>query len=303
MANPLKIGLVGLDTSHVSAFARLLNDATDPFHVAGGRVVAAFAGGSPDFALSRDRVEGFTRELREKHSVRMLDSPAAVAEVCDAIMLTSVDGRVHLSQFSELAPLGKPVFIDKPFAINSDDARSMAELAAQHETSLMSCSSLRYAQPLVEALDEMAANDESVVGVDCSGPMPLEPTQPGLFWYGIHCVEMAYAVLGRGCQRLSVVSNADFDVVTAQWEDGRLATIRGNRSGNNGFGTLLHAAKISRYVAASEHPKPTYAAMLPHIMTLFHTGVSSVPIEETIEIVRFIEAANLSRATGAPVTF
>lgn len=301
MSNFLKIGLIGLDTSHVLAFTRLLNDETAPFHVAGGRVVAAFAGGSPDFALSRDRVEGFSRELVDDYRVQILESPAAVAEHCDALMLTSVDGRVHLSQLSEIASLGKPTFIDKPFAVDSNEAQQMVELAAQHKMPLMGCSGLRYAQPLVDALSEMADAGEAVVGVDCYGPMQLEATQPGLFWYGIHCVEMVYAALGCGCQSVSVVSNQDFDIVTAQWRDGRLATIRGNRLGNNAFGATLHGAKTSRAVAASAHPKPTYAALLPHIMTLFRTGVSPIPIEETLEIVRFIEAANKSRGSGAVV--
>lgn len=302
MSDFLKIGLIGLDTSHVLAFTRLLNDENAPFHVAGGRVVAAFAGGSPDFALSHDRVEGFTQKLVDEYQVQILESPTAVAEHCDALMLTSVDGRVHLSQLGEIAPVGKPTFVDKPFALDSGQAQQMVELAAQHKMPIMGCSSLRYAQPLVEALSEMAEEGERVVGIDCYGPMQLEATQPGLFWYGIHCVEMVYAALGCGCQSVSVVSNQDFEVVTAQWSDGRLATIRGNRVGNNAFGATLQGAKTSRAVAASAHPKPTYAALLPHVMTLFRTGVSPIPIEETLEIVRFIEAANQSRESGARIS-
>ena len=65
----LRIGLVGLDTSHVEAFTRLLNEPGNPNHVGGGKVVAAFPGGSEDFELSRSRVAGFTRTLAEKFAV------------------------------------------------------------------------------------------------------------------------------------------------------------------------------------------------------------------------------------------
>ena len=41
-ADDLKIGVIGMDTSHVTAFTKLLNDATAPDHVPGGKVVAAF---------------------------------------------------------------------------------------------------------------------------------------------------------------------------------------------------------------------------------------------------------------------
>src|SRR5690606_29420364 len=89
----LKIGMVGLDTSHCTAFTRLLNDPEDEFHVPGGRVTVAYPGGSPDFELSWSRVEGITAELRENYDVRILSCPEEVAEQSDAILLSAVDGR------------------------------------------------------------------------------------------------------------------------------------------------------------------------------------------------------------------
>ena len=62
----LKIGMIGLDTSHVTAFVDLLNDKSHEFHVPGCQVVKAFPGGSAKFSLSANRVEGFTKELSEK---------------------------------------------------------------------------------------------------------------------------------------------------------------------------------------------------------------------------------------------
>ena len=293
----LRIGLIGLDTSHAPAFARLLNDASAPYHVAGARVVAAFPGGSPDFGLSWNRVEAFTAQVRDQSGVEILDSPAAVARNCDALILTSVDGRVHWKQFQEIAPFGKPVFIDKPFATSSTDARAIAELAQQQNIPLMSASILRYGQPLIEAL----STAEVLVGADCSGPMDLEDTQPGLFWYGIHSVEALYAALGCGCERVQAVSTPDAEFVTGVWKDGRIGTVRGYRTGNKSFGALLHGPKVSRFVNVMNHPKPAYAGLLEHALEMFHTGKAPIEIEETLEIVRFIEAANQSRESGESV--
>ena len=76
-AVPLRVGIVGLDTSHAEAFTKLLNgpkpsgDGKVGGAVAGAggdmgglEVVAAFPGGSPDIASSRDRVEGFTKQIQ-----------------------------------------------------------------------------------------------------------------------------------------------------------------------------------------------------------------------------------------------
>jgi hypothetical protein len=83
----LRIGLIGLDTSHVTAFTKLLNDTSDPNHVPGGRVVAAFKGGSPDIESSWSRVEGYTQQLQTNFGVAIADSIEALCQRVDAVML------------------------------------------------------------------------------------------------------------------------------------------------------------------------------------------------------------------------
>ena len=112
----LKIGMIGLDTSHVSIFSKMPHDKTHPYHVPGARVTAAFPGGSPDFELSISRVEGIRRNS-QRWGTEIFDSPEDVAKQVDAVMLEAVDGRTHLSLFRAIAPHCQMVFIDKPFAV------------------------------------------------------------------------------------------------------------------------------------------------------------------------------------------
>src|SRR5262245_16377483 len=70
----LRAGIIGLDTSHVVAFTKLLNAPQVNGELAGLRIVAAYPGGSQDIPSSRDRVAGYTNELREKHGVEIVDS-------------------------------------------------------------------------------------------------------------------------------------------------------------------------------------------------------------------------------------
>jgi hypothetical protein len=115
-AEPLRAGIIGCDTSHVPAFAKLLNDdaANGAAAKYGVRVTAAFPGGSPDLADSRDRVPGYVKALQGM-GVTIVDSIEELVAQCDVILLESVDGRVHLAQFRQAA-VGKPVFVDKPAA-------------------------------------------------------------------------------------------------------------------------------------------------------------------------------------------
>lgn len=295
----MKIGMIGLDTSHAVAFTELLNNEEHPHHIEGGLIVAAYPGGSPDFELSHSRVKGFTEKLRDQFGVRILQSPEEVAESCDAVMIESVDGRVHLEQFKRVAPYGKPVFIDKPFALTSTDARAIAELADVYGVPVMSCSSLRYATSLTIA----ASNEDkgAILGVDCFGPMMMEETQTGFFWYGIHTVEMLFSVLGTGCIRVQTITTEEHDTIVGVWADGRIGTIRGNRCGNYSFGAALHREKGTQFIDADTSTKPFYASLLENVIKLFTEGVPDVKVSETLRIIRFIEAANESRTTGLPV--
>lgn len=300
MSKQLKLGMIGLDTSHVTAFASILNDPAHPYHVPGGAIAAAYPGVPlPDFELSYGRVGRYTEELQRDFGVRLLISERAVAEACDAVMIVSVDGRVHLDQFRKIAGLGKPVFIDKPFAVSTRQAQDIAATAARFHVPLMSCSALRYAEALTEELRNTALG--AVTGADCYGPMALQPSQPGLFWYGIHLVEMLYRVLGRGCKSVVASTSKDHDCVTGIWQDGRIGTIRGNRTGNYDYGALIHRGKETAFVNVGAHPKPVYASMLERVMAMFQSGKPEIDMEETLEIVRFIECANKSRETGQQV--
>lgn len=289
-----KIGVIGLDTSHVIAFTELINDPGHVHHVPGAKVTVAWPGGSPDFALSRDRVEGYTATLRDQHGVHIVDNPEAVAEACDVLFIESVDGRVHLEQFQRTVSYERPTFIDKPFTVALEDAREIARLAKESGIPLMSCSSLRYADALQEAL---AGGRDDILGCDVSGPMALQETQPGLFWYGCHSVEMMIAAMGSGCREVRCVQTKGHDVLTAVWEDGRIASMHGVRDGHGNFGISLHR-KDRFEVIDTAAGRPCYAGLVAVILGNLLDGRSPIPMEEMIEVVAIMEAGNSSRQQG-----
>lgn len=296
----LKIGMIGLDTSHAVAFTKLLNEPDNEHAVKGGKVEIAFPGGSPDFELSASRVEGYTNELRDTYGVTMTETIEEVAEKSDAILLESVDGAQHLEQLRSIIKYKKPVFIDKPFALSSKEANEMVALSEEYGTPIMSTSALRYSEGLQAVLKDTSKG--KIIGADCYGPMKIEDAQPGLFWYGIHPVEMLYAILGEGSETVTTITNEDYDLVSGVWKDGRIGTVRGNRKGNNLFGAVIHFENGTSYVDVSADSTPFYATTLKEVVDFFKDGVSRVPVNETKELVRFIESANESRETGKTVS-
>ena len=77
----LKVGIIGLDTSHVTAFTGLINkDNKGPLENI--RVVAAFPGGSPDLDISAKRLAGFRRrEVLARHRDGKVGAQAQLAPV------------------------------------------------------------------------------------------------------------------------------------------------------------------------------------------------------------------------------
>lgn len=300
MTGRIKIGIVGTDTSHSIAFTELLNDRSHRYHVQGGEVVAAYPGGSPDFELSISRVAGFAERMRSAHGVRIVESPVRAAEVSDAILLLSADGRVHRELFEEIASFGKPIFIDKPLALRSEDAAAIAETARRLSLPVMSASALRYAEALTKQLTGHPA-DDAVLGVDCCAPMFMEPTQRGYFWYGIHAAELLYAIMGTGCESVQAIASGDLETIAGTWRNGVVGTIRGSRSGGFPFSAAIHRERNSSFVHVPSEEKPFYASLLEQVMTMFETGVPPVGMDTTLEIIRFLEAANESRETGKTV--
>jgi len=291
----LKIGMIGYDTSHVIAFADLFNNPDNPHYVPGGRVVCGWPGGSKDMPVSIDRVDGFKKDLEEKHGLKTLDSIEAVAEASDAVLLESVDGRVHLEQFEKLAPAGKPVFIDKPFTVALDDAKAICELAQKHNVPFFSTSSLRYDANICKAITD--GENGAIVGCETYGPAHFAPPTPGLFWYGCHSADVLFSAMGPGCKSVTCLGNDDVDVVVGKWQDGRIGVLRGLRKGHETFGCLLYREKAIQQVSTNPDI-PYYAELCRRVMAMFQGGNPPITPQEMTEVVAFLEAANTSKTKG-----
>ncbi|MDR1011311.1 MAG: Gfo/Idh/MocA family oxidoreductase [Opitutaceae bacterium] len=297
-AGEIRIGIIGADTSHAPAFAKLINDPAAQGHVGGGRVTTVFKAFSPDMPLSAGRVDGFMRQLLAMPGVTAADSIEQLAQNVDAIMILSADGRAHPGLARRVIPFRKPIFIDKPLATTYRDAREIFRFAEQHGTPVFSTSSLRYAlaQPALEkaAKTKMGA----LKGVFVWGPATVEPNHPDLFWYGIHSVESLYAVMGAGCVSVQRTHTPDADIITGIWPGERVGTIRAMRDTKSYYGLTLFGANA----AHTEGSASGYAPLAKEIITFFQTGKSPVASAETLEIMAFMEAAELGKTrNGASV--
>jgi hypothetical protein len=289
-AADLRLGLVGTDTSHVIGFATAFNDPSSPEHVPGARIVAAFKGGSPDLASSRDRIEAFSGQLREKYGVEIVGTIAELCTRVDGVLLTSVDGRVHLAQAREIINAHKPMFIDKPLAATLEDAREIARLAKEARVPWFSTSTLRYSVAALKTAD--------LNGVDVWGPGPLEAHhQLDLSWYAIHEAEILFTLLGTGCEEVTRVESPDTTVVACRWKDGRIGTMRALRPYSD-YGVVLFRKDAKGQTAQASTVRTTPGELDRDLLKFFASGVPPVPNDETLELMAFLDAAQRSKEAG-----
>lgn len=292
LAAELQIGIIGSDTSHVTAFTKILNDPQNPRHVEGAKVVALYKSFSPDIASSVSRHEAFEKELIEKWGVRVEPTIEALAASVDAILLESVDGRPHLAQAKAVIAARKPLFIDKPIAGSLHDALEIFRLARAANVPVFSSSSYRFYETLRELQKVNVGDIRSVISF---GPSSLDPTHPDLFWYGIHPTEALFTILGKGCESVSRVQTESSELVTGIWTGGRMGVLHGLRNGASPHRVMIFGSKA---FAEQKSGTDDYTPLLAEIIKFFKTGTPPVAEEETINMFAFMEAADESKRQG-----
>ena len=292
----IRVGIIGLDTSHVVAFTQSLNQGpknpADAPKLAGVRVVAAYPQGSRDIVSSTRRVPEYTAMVKAM-GVEIVDSIDALLARVDAVLLESNDGRVHLEQVLPVLRARKPVFVDKPLAGSFTDVLRILDAAAAAGVPLFCSSALRY-----------GAETQAVAGgaigrvrqAETFSPAHLEPTHPDLYWYGVHGCESLFTVMGTGCRSVRRVDGPNGLVeVVGEWEGNRTGIFRPeNGKDRKGYGGVAVGEKGERRIGAYEG----YDPLLVAIVEMFRTGRAPVSRQEMVELYAFMEGADESKRRG-----
>jgi len=289
----VKIGIIGLDTSHSIAFTKFLNADGQKEKYKKYQIVAAYPHGSRTIKSSYDRIPGYIEQV-EALGVEVVSSIEELLKMVDCVMLETNDGNMHLEQANEVFKSGKRMFIDKPLGASLAQSLAIFELSKKYNQPIFSASSLRFVEQTLKLRNGAFGK---VWGVDCYSPHKPEPTHPDFGWYGIHGVEMLFTVMGTGCVSVNRMAADSTDVVVGKWDDGRIGTFRAIQQGRSIYGGTAITEKGAVPVGSYEG----YGGLLDEILNFFDTGISPIPDNETIEIFTFMEASNQSMKKGGKI--
>lgn len=289
----IKVGIIGLDTSHAIAFTKELNGSNKKEQYNGFSIVAAYPYGSKTIKSSHDRIPGYIEQVKEM-GVEIVPSIAALLEKVDCVMLETNDGNLHLEQAYEVIKAGKTLFIDKPLGASLAQAIAIYQLAREHNVPVFSSSAVRFTPQNIKLRNGELG---TVLGADTYSPATREITHPDFGWYGIHGIEGLFTILGTGCVSVNRMSAEGTDVVVGLWSDGRIGSFRGQRTGKSIFGGTAFTDKGAVPAGGFEG----YGPLLDEIVKFFKTNEPPVSAVETLEIFTFMEASNESKRENGKI--
>ncbi|QGN34184.1 Gfo/Idh/MocA family protein [Microlunatus sp. Gsoil 973] len=221
---------------------------------------------------------------------RVEDSASLIGEI-DALIVTNRDGALHADQAIPFLAAGKPVWVDKPLACSTNDARRMIAEAVRTGTPLASYSPLRWV-PDVENLAKRRDSIGELQALTVIGPADPRSEYGGIFFYGIHCADVA--------QRLAPGEPTEFrvssirDTVIIRYLSGEVDVTLQLVKPDDHQRVPFHASVTGRHgVVSSEialgpgYVEPGIGAFLG----MLGTGAPPVPYQEILRTIVVIEAA------------
>ncbi len=300
MGSDFGIGLIGVgrggaSSYHARSFSSILNGfdplrtpADWPVHsnpVTGARVTAVW-----------DEDAAAARELAEVFSIaRVAQTMEEVASEVDGVIVVDDITMTHQQRARFFLREGVPTFIDKPLSCSYEEAVELVELAESAGTLLMSSSALRYAREIDEAHSQLAAvGPVSLATAICQGQYMGEDA---VIHYGIHPLELAYAVLGPGVTTVRNVGEQGRHVVKLAYADGRVLVLLV-------FPELAQTFRLDVYgqdgatSITVEDWDYFYWNMLQTFVGMIRERSLPIPLSETLEIIRVLTAAKKSLTEG-----
>lgn len=284
----IAIGMIGADSTHTEAYARLVNLPGAPLH-GRARVVKLWG---EDGAQAQEKAS-------QNQIPQVAATPDEAIRGVDLVMICNRYGDDHTAPARLAIEAGLPTFVDKPFANDYADVQALVALAAEKGTPLMSCSAVRYAVEVLALqprLAEFGPLNLAVTSGPAAGDFP-NPRARHPFFYGIHPVELLHTLLGPGTEAVSTQRSARCDVGLVHYADGRQGVINLLQKSPS----LYHGAVYGENDWAEINIRNWdhfYVGTLERAIRMAETKSPPYPIDWAVEVMAILTALIRSAESG-----
>lgn len=228
-----RIGIIGSDNSHASAFSRLANlpDENENFLFPDVRVTHIFG----DTPLSAASVAEACR------IPRVAESPDEMYGQVDAVMIVYRHGGLHYQSALPFLERGIPVWIDKPVTIDPEECRKLIRLAEDTKTILAGGSTCKYCPDVLRLKSEFLRlrKDNAFISGAFNFPGEIHSPYGGIYFYGGHAAEILTTIFGTDIRSIKADVHCDNLVALVKYDT---FTVTINFSEVSSFYAALYAS-------------------------------------------------------------
>lgn len=226
-----------------------------------------------------DKPDGLTTdEWCEKFGVEKCNSIAEVVEKSDCIVVLSPDNpERHLDLCREPLASGKPVYVDKTFALSKDIAKEIVAIGEANNTPFFSTSALRFANELKDV------KRDGICFINSRGPGNFDT-------YAIHQIEPIVCLMGSDVKRMMSVGSGKYESMVIEFSNERRVVMS-----HYGWTGVDFDITVN-YEDGSTHIIPQMSDYFPNFIKslchFFRTGEIFAEHAETVSVMGIIEAGN-----------
>lgn len=239
---------------HANNYPAWINDTTDEFCV--------------KYAWAEEYVSPYdgvnTDQWCDKYNVEKCETIAELCEKSDYIVILSPDNpEKHIGYAREVFKCGKPVYIDKTFAPNTEDAAAIFSLAEENGVKFFSTSALRYAEEL-----EKVEGTKNLITTGAGGSIEA---------YVIHQIEMAVKTIKAEPMAVKADLQGDQKIWTIAFNDGSRWT---------GIYSPFYPFSVCGDKGYTTVTSKFFPKLIADIINFFKTGETSFDAGETMKAMR-----------------
>ena len=280
----IRVGIVGAETSHSAAIARTLHVAKA---VPGVRAVTIWG-----------ETDEFARRSAEAGQIpKIVKRPADMIGEVDAVVVDHRHAKHHLPAAEPFLKARLPMFIDKPFCYRLAQGRQFLARARRRGAPVTSFSTLPM-QKAFQQFRKAVAKAGRIAAVSSFGPCDLDSRYGGVFFYGIHQVDLLLSLVGPEVKAVSVSRpKTGKDAVAALFWNGGVVGAMHCLTGGVRF--QMSVATESGNVSAKLESDPSpYLTGIRTFCRMFKTGAEPLDHRQILARVAVLEAMETSARTG-----
>jgi predicted dehydrogenase len=282
----MKIGIIGAENSHTAAIAKIIN------------VDKAIKGCTVEYLWGE--TAAFARAAAEAGKIpNIVKTPRQMLGKVDAVVVDHRHAKYHLPAVWAFVEARIPTFVDKPFCLRSSEGKRFLAMARRKRTPVTSFSVLPHYDSF-EAFQKNLKDLGRVLSAYSYGPCDLKSKWGGVFFYGIHQVDIHLHAFGYDVEAVLVTRKGPNATGQLLYPSGLIATMALIKEGCHGFGIGAVGTKGSFFTMLEGGTNP-YLKGTRIFTRMFKTGKEPLTYEHILRPVQVLEAMAKSVKTGKVV--